>query len=241
MAQAPDSQTFHTTRWSIILRAGREDGTGRAALEELCGAYWYPLYALARRRGVNAVEAEDAVQEFFADLLARGDVARADPARGRFRAYLSTAFRNHLANERNRARAAKRGGGRAPRALDAAGAEVRYTEASGRALGPEELFDRAWALTLLEGALARLRAEYGERGREALFDALRHTLVGEQPEESRASLAERLGMTEGALKVAVHRLRGRYREALLGAVRDTVEREEDVEAELGALFAALGS
>lgn len=224
----------------MVLDAGRGDAAGRAALEELCGAYWYPLYALARRRGLDANAAEDAVQGLFADLLERGDVERADPERGRFRAFLAVAFRNHLANVRDRERALKRGGGRTPVSLDAAAAEVRYAEASGRALDPEALFDRAWALTLIEGALARLRADYASRGKEALFDALRPTLVEFDPAESRAALAARLELSEGACKVAIHRLRGRYREALLAAVRDTVSEESEVEAELGRLFAALG-
>jgi RNA polymerase sigma factor (sigma-70 family) len=237
---ATEPSDFRTTRWTMVLGAGRDDAQGRAALEQLCGTYWYPLYAVARRKRLDAGAAEDAVQAFFADLLARGDVARADPERGRFRAYLCTAFRNHLAGERKRARALKRGGGQALLSLDAAGAEQRYSQASGKALDPEALFDRAWALTLLEGALARVRGDYAGRDQEVLFDALRETLTEPEGGAPRAQLAEELGMTEGALKVAVHRLRGRYREALLAAVRDTVEGEADVQAELGRLFAALG-
>lgn len=231
---------FRTTRWTVVLSVGGGDGAGRAALEELCAAYWYPLYALARRRGFTASDAEDAVQGFFADLLARGDVARADPERGRFRAFLSSAFRNHVSNARARERAEKRGGGRAPLSLDVARAEERYSNASGLALDAEALFDRAWALALLESALARLRADYVARGNEALFDALRPALVEPGDEAPRAELARSLGMTEGALKVAVHRLRARYRDALRSAVRDTLEGEGDVERELAALFAALG-
>ena len=232
---------FRTTRWTIVLEAGRGAEGGRAALEELCGAYWYPLYALARRRGLAAVDAQDAVQGFFADLLARGDVARADPERGRFRAFLAKAFTNHLANARDRSRAQKRGGGRVALSLDSGTAEERYEQGSGRALDPEALFDRAWALALIEEALARLRAEYARRGRSELFDALRPVLLEpDGAETDRAALARSLALTGGALKVALHRLRGRARDALRAAVRDTVASEEEVEAELARLFAALG-
>lgn len=229
--------TFRTTRWSIVTGAA-EDGERRAAaLEELCATYWYPLYALARRRGLPAAGAEDAVQGFFADLLARGDVARADPSRGRFRSFLCTAFRNWSNNERDRANTAKRGGGAVPMSLD--DAETRYEAASGRALEPDALFDRAWALTMLDVALASLRESYAVRGQEARFDALRGFLTGDEPDAARAQLAASLGMTEGALAVAIHRLRERYRDALTAAVGDTVERDDEVERELGALFAAL--
>lgn len=229
---------FHTTRWSQVLEAGQE--TGRAALGALLDAYWYPLYALGRRSGLAPPDAEDAVQGFLAALLSRGDVARADPARGRFRAWLGTAFRNHLSNLRDAARAQKRGGGREPIALDLSQAEERYVQGSGRALQPEQLFDRAWALTLLERALAALREDYAARGKTDLFEALRPTLMTEEPAPDRAQLAARLGLSEGALKVASHRLRRRYRETLLAAVADTLSDPNEIQDELQALFAALG-
>jgi len=237
----PPPTGFRTTRWTVVLEAGRGEAGGRAALEELCGTYWYPLYALARRRGFASDGAQDAVQGFFADLLARGDVARADPERGRFRAFLAKAFTNHLANARDAARAQKRGGGRVALPLDGALAEERYEQASGRALDPVALFDRAWALALIEEALAGLRADYARRGRSELFDALRPVLL--EPDggaTDRAALARSLALTDGALKVALHRLRGRARDALRAAVRDTVARDEEVETELARLFAALG-
>lgn len=260
MSEKQNVARFHTTRWSVVLRAGVSSGEGRAALEELCRTYWFPLYALARRRGVTPEQAEDAVQSFFADFLARGDVARADRGRGRFRSFLSVAFRNFLSNERERARALKRGGGVRLASLDVSEGERRYVEGSGRALDPEELFDRTWALALLETALGRLRADYARRGQEERFDALRHCLTGEPPDgasadttadgarpddrepvSGRATLARRVGLTDGALKVAIHRLRERYREAVAGAVRDTVNDDSEVEEELAALFRALGS
>ena len=232
--------TFRTTRWSVVLEAGGEDAAARVALSELCERYWYPLYALARRRGLDRSGAEDAVQGFFADFLERGDVDRADPSRGRFRAYLATAFRNHLANARARERALKRGGGRALVSLDVLEAEARYEASSGQALRPEALFDRAWALALLDQALEALRADYVRRGRARRFDLLRPCLTADDEAIDRAAVAEELALREGALKVAIHRLRQRYRDAVRQAVRDTVGDEDAVEDELAVLFRALG-
>lgn len=232
---------FRSTRWSIVLQAGGAGGAdARVALETLCGTYWYPLYAFARRRGLGAEESEDGVQGFFADLLARRDLEGLDPTRGRFRAFLLAAFQNFLSVARAREQTLKRGGGRAPLSLDMEGADERYALASGRALEPEALFDRAWALATLDEALARLRAQYDQRGKTDLFAALAHTLTSEEPPDSRAALAGRLGMSEGALKVAVHRLRQRYREELEQTVAGTLEDPAEVRAELARLFEALG-
>lgn len=229
---------FRTTRWSVVNAAGSNTPARKAALEELCATYWYPLYALARRRGLAASDAEDAVQGFFADLLSRGDVERADPERGRFRSFLGAAFRNFLANERAMRSAQKRGGGAPLVSLD--DAEDRYLAASGRALEPDALFDRAWALTVLDAAVATLRADYVERDQEERFDALRAFITTDGEDTARGEVAERLGLTRGALDVAVHRLRERYREALTASVRDTVESEAEVARELAALLGSLG-
>ena len=246
-------QAFHTTRWTLVVRAYREGGEevvreAREALEQLCSTYWYPLYALARREGLGSDGAEDAVQGFLAELLERRDLAQADPDQGRLRAYLSVAFRHYLSNERRRAGALKRGGDRLRLPMDPAQAEERYGGASGQALDPAALFDRAWALTLIEQVLAELEEGYRQRGRGAWFDALRPGLVGDVGLANHARAAEGLGSTEGEVKVAAHRLRERFREALLQAVAHTLEEPEAEsqrlagrQVELAALFAALGA
>lgn len=238
MAADPE---FRTTRWSLIRTAAGDPGaSGRAALEDLCRAYWYPLYAFARRRGVEHAAAEDAVQGLFADVLARGDLAQADPERGRFRTWLRTALKNHMANLDDHARALKRGAGEQVLSLDFTGADERYGLASGVALSAEALFDRAWALTLLDSALADLRADYARRDKSAVFDALRPAITAGEEPLNRPEICERMGWTAGALKVAVHRLRERYRESLRKRVADTLEDSADLERELADLFEALG-
>jgi len=222
--------SFRTTRWSVVLAAGGTDG--RRALEELCRDYWYPLYAVARRRGHDAHAAEDRVQAFFAHLLEHEVLAAADPERGRFRTFLRTCFENHMNRERERATAAKRGGGRPAIPLD--GAEERYAREPADATDP---FVRAWALAVLRTSLAALRREYAERGSEEEFDALKETLTA--PGEPYAAIAARLGRSVGAVKVAAHRLRRRYRDAVRAAIAETVANEGEIEEEIGLLFRAL--
>lgn len=225
---------FLTTRWSVVLSAGDPAAPqSRAALETLCETYWYPLYAYARRGGRDADAAQDAVQGFFAHLLEKGALGRADPERGRFRAFLLASFRNHASHEAARGRAAKRGGGRVVLSLDP---EERFRLEPAHAATPERLFDRDWAVAVLDAVMARLRASYREKGKEAWFDALKGCLVGDG---SYAGLAERLGTADGALRVAVHRLRARYREELRAVIADTLAEGEDPADEMRALFAAL--
>jgi len=218
----------------VVLNAGHRTPEGARALDQLCGDYWYPLYAVSRRRGNDAHAAEDLVQGFFARLLEREDIARADPARGRFRGYLRTSFENYMRNEHAARTAAKRGGGRPHIPLDA---EQRYALEPADGDDPAALFDRAWAHSLLRSTLGRLRAEYAVRDKEGLFDALKAGLAGGGPPY--AEVAADLGMTEGAVKVAAHRLRQRYREALRTAVAETVESETEIEDEIQALFRVL--
>jgi DNA-directed RNA polymerase specialized sigma24 family protein len=231
--QSPTAR-FHTTRWSLVTRAAGAPGEARRALDELCEAYWYPLYAYLRRKGETEDDARDLVQGFLADLLERGRLG-ADPARGRFRSYLLGALVHHASNTRRRARADKRGGGRALESLDG---EARYALEPDHGETAEALFERAWALLVIERALARLGEEYGDRGAPGTFEALRGTLAGQAPEYERVAVA--LGTSPGAVRVTVHRMRARLRELIRGEVAQTVADGQETEAELGLLLAALG-
>lgn len=233
------STSFATTRWSLVLAAADADAPdSRRALAELCAAYWYPLYAFLRRQGCGADEARDHTQEFFARLLEKDYLRVVDRARGRFRSFLLAACQHFLANERDKARAQKRGGGRLHVPIDFGDAEKRYGHEPAHFLTPERLFQRRWALTLLDKVLHRLRLEMAESGRDAVFSQLKDTLTGSSIPY--AHLAEQLGMTEGAVKVAAHRLRKRYRELLRQEIERTVDCETEVEDEIRSLFAALG-
>jgi DNA-directed RNA polymerase specialized sigma24 family protein len=232
---------FATTHWSLVLAArDRAEPGARDALASLCGLYWYPLYAYIRRRGHGADDAHDLMQEFFARLLAKDFLAGVDRGKGKFRSFLLAAFNHYLANERDRARAKKRGGGRPVLSLDAADAEGRYRAEPAGGLTPEQLFERRWALALLREVMARLRADYEAKGKGRLFDRLRGFLVGEKGAGYRGA-ADDLGLSEGAVKVAAHRLRQRYRDLLREEIGRTVATPEEIEEEIGALFAALGS
>jgi RNA polymerase sigma factor (sigma-70 family) len=226
---------FATTRWSLV--AAAKDPAARQALAELCELYWYPVYAFVRRRGNSAADAGDLTQGFVARLIETAGIARADPDKGRFRSYLLGAVRHFLANEQDRAAARKRGGGRAIGSLDLADAERRYAAEPADDRTPEQLFERRWALTLLDGVLAGLRSEYAAAGQELMFDRLKSSLTGEGAPYSEAAAA--LGMTEGAVKIAAHRLRRRYRDRLRTAIAETVATPDDVEAEIRDLFTIL--
>lgn len=221
----------------MVLAAGRASGEQRSvALEELAQAYWYPLYVLARRRGLRPERAADAVQSCFALLLEREDFARADPARGRFRWFLRAAFEHHLSDERERERAQKRGGGRAPVSIDAGQAEGRLALELVGDGDPAAAFERSWALELLAHTFARLRAEQARIGREQLFDRLRPCLAAEDDAPRLATIARDLGLSENAVKVAAHRLRKRYGELLRDEIAATVADPLQVEDEIRALF-----
>lgn len=233
---------FETTQWSIVLAAGRAASeSSRAALATLCDRYWYPVYVYVRRRGHDADEAEDLTQAFFAALLEKRYVDAADPARGRFRSFLLTAVKHFLSNERDRANAAKRGGGRAIVSLDAEAAEGRYRLEPSHDATPERLFERRWALTLLDRTIATLRAEQERAGHAERFDRLKGFLTGEGGDGGYAAAAAALDLSEGAIKVAVHRLRKRYRELLRAEIAQTLDDPATVEDEIRALFAAVGA
>jgi RNA polymerase sigma factor (sigma-70 family) len=234
-----ESPRFATTRWSIVVAAGAAaDTEGHAALESLCRAYWYPLYAFERRGGTPAADAQDLVQGFFAELLEKDYLRQADRERGRFRTFLLAAFRHYASKEREKARALKRGGGRKPLPLDFGDGEDRYLREPADLRTPETVYERRWALTLLDGTLDRLRLEHEASGRSDLFEALRGTLSGGDSAPY-ADIGTRLGMSEGAVKVAVHRLRKRYRELLRAAIAETVAEPSAVDDEIRHLLEAV--
>lgn len=240
-AGEPAPRAFATTDWSMVVRAGATDTPGgRAALEKLCRAYWYPLYWFSRNCGLTQHNAEDLIQAFFEDLLERGAIARADAARGRFRTFLLTALKNFHSNQRARAGSLKRGGGREIVSLDSLRtAETRFQNEPATQVSPEKLFDQKWALSLLDAALGHLRREYLAAGKQVWFDELKVAVWGGRGEVSYAVIAGRLGSTEGAVKVAVHRLRQRFRECLQDEVAQTVLDPADVKDEMRHLFAAV--
>ena len=245
MPDSPYSATgpslFLTTHWSVVLAAkDKSSPESAAALELLCRAYWYPLYAFVRRQGHSATDAQDLTQEFFARLLAKEYLQAADREKGRFRTFLRVALRRFLANEWDRARRLKRGGGHTPLPLDTTDAEHRYQAEGDDALPPDRLYERRWARALLEQALARLRAEYAAAGRTADFEQLKEALTAERGAIGYRDLAAALDMSEGAARVAVHRLRKRFREVFRATVAETVCSPEEVEDELRYLVGLLG-
>ncbi|HUE13004.1 MAG TPA: sigma factor [Planctomycetaceae bacterium] len=218
-----------TTRWSLVLAAGqRSSPQSAAALRALCETYWYPLYAYVRRRGNDPHDALDLTQAFFARLLEKDDLAAARPERGRFRSFLLASLKHFLANEWDRDRAQKRGGGRSALSIDFGIAEDRYGREPCHEETPEKIFERRWALLLLENVLARLHEESVHAGKSWIFDRLKVFLTGEQPAVSSGQLAAELQMTAGALKVAVHRLRRRYRELLRAEIGQTVADPDEI-------------
>jgi RNA polymerase sigma-70 factor (ECF subfamily) len=231
---------FHTTRWSLIVAAASEPSQkSQSALEDLCQAYWYPVYAFIRRRGHCPEDARDLAQDFFATLLEKGYLADADPQRGRFRAFLLTAVARFVSKQHDKAAAQKRGGGRQPLSLNFDDGESRYQREPAHDWTAERIFERRWALTLLDRTLAQLRGEHEQSGKLPLFDTLKVFLTGESGSPPLSRVAEQLDMTEGAVKVAVHRLRQKYREALRAEIAQTVAAQEDVDDELRRLLSAL--
>jgi RNA polymerase sigma-70 factor (ECF subfamily) len=230
---------FATTHWSAVVRAGGSDSrAASAALDELCRVYWYPLYAYARRQGSTPPEAEDLTQAFFARVLERNFVARAEPNKGRFRTFLLTLFKRFLANEWNQRHTQKRGGFQPVVSLDTAVAESRLGAEPALKEPADQLFDRQWAMTLLDQVMTRLQAEHRDSGRGQLFDQLESCLAGDETAQPYAEIAARLGLTEAAVKMAMHRLRARYQHLLREEIAKTVASSDDVEAEIRDLFAA---
>ncbi|MEO8614981.1 MAG: sigma-70 family RNA polymerase sigma factor [Luteolibacter sp.] len=230
---------FATTRWTIVLAAG-DLGTPQSAdaLEALCQSYWFPLYAYVRRRGHTKEDAEDLTQAFFADLLARRDFVKTDSERGRFRAFLLASLKNFLANEWDKSQRLKRGGSITHFSLDWQSADSQFQIADATMRSPDEIFDREWAVALLERVIVRLRDEWAAEGKAERFDRMKSFLTVGKGEIPYAQAAEEQGIDEGTLRVTVHRLRKRYRELLRKEVADTLADPAMVEEELAVLLGA---
>lgn len=237
MNPPPVGNAFTTTHWSTILHAGGEDSpTARAALERLCAAYWYPLYAHVRRRGHGPDDAADFTQEFFATLLRRNSLATVGPEKGRFRTFLLTSMDYFLHDQSARTHAAKRGGGVALIPLDALDAEQRFSLEPATDETPDKAFDRRWSAALLDQAFARLETEQTEAGKADLFARLKPLLAREIEPGEYDALAGELGLAANTIAKNVQRLRVRARQLLLNEAAQTVATAGDAEQELRALF-----
>ncbi len=232
---------FATTHWSVVLAAAGQDSLQAGeALEQLCRAYWYPLYVYVRRRGHSPEDAQDLTQQFFAHFLQKAYFRLADPARGRFRTFLLHSLSHFLVNEWKRTQRVKRGGGAACISLDVADAEHRYAKEPATTMTPERAYEQRWAMTLLEQVLAELEQEYAQAGHGRVFEELSGLLWGKDASISHAQISQRLGMTDEAVRKAVQRLRARYREWLRAKVAHTVADEREVEDELRYLISVVG-
>jgi len=234
------SEGFTATHWSVVLTAGQSDSPQAAqALEKLCRAYWYPLYAYVRRQGHSPHDAQDLTQEFFARLLAKNYLATVGREKGKFRSFLLAALNHFMADERDRTRAAKRGGGKAVISLDEEDAETRYQADIVSQLSPDKIFEKRWATTLLEQAFSRLREESVAAGKSERFDRLKTFLEdGTGPGDYDEAGAE-LGMAANTVAAAVHRLRQRYRELVRAEIANTVASPDEIKEEMQNLVAAL--
>ena len=231
---------FNTTHWSVVLLAGEvQNSKAGAALEQLCQSYWYPLYAYVRRKGYSSHDAQDLTQDFFARLLQKDYLRLASPERGRFRSFLLKSLDHFLINDWARGKSLKRGGDKQIISLDTETAERLYQETPADQCTPESLFDKRWALTLLDRAMKTLRSEYESSGKGDLFTQLQPYLLQEGGANAYESVGPASGLTEGAFKVAVHRLRRRFSSAVRAEVAQTVATEEEIEDEMAHLLAAL--
>jgi RNA polymerase sigma factor (sigma-70 family) len=231
---------FAATHWTVVLAAARGNSSSRAgeAITELCRTYWYPLYAFLRRRGHDTHEAEDLTQEFIARLLGPHFLANVDRQKGKFRSFLLASLKHFLSDQRDRALAQKRGGGQTIISLDSLDADTRYRLEPAQDITPEKMFEKQWALSVLEKVLARLHGELAAEGKASLFEALKGTLAGGGSGRY-ATIGLELGMTEGAVKMAVHRLRRRYRALFREEIAQTVAGPEEVEDEIRYLLTCL--
>ena len=235
------AQAFVTTHWSVVLSAQEKDSSRAAkALETLCRTYWYPLYAYARRRGHSPHNAEDLTQEFFARLLQKDYLKSVAQEKGKFRTFLLVALQRFLANEWDRQHAQKRGGFQPVVSIDKEMAESRFASEPAHHLQPDVLFDRQWAVTLLQATMAQLHEEYVASGRAKLFELLRGCLAKDESALPYAEIAARLNLTEAAVKMAVQRVRARYREILRAEIAGTVASPEEIEEEIRHLFSSFG-
>jgi DNA-directed RNA polymerase specialized sigma24 family protein len=237
----PGPSGFATTRWSLVTRAATPSPEGRVALEALCGAYWFPVYAFARKQGCTAADAEDITQDFFAEIVQSEFLQRADPGRGRFRSYLLTAVRRRIVNAHERATAQKRGGGAQFVSIDEPIAEKQFLEIDDPGLDPSQTYERSWALTVLQRARHRLRGEQAALGRLPEFELLEPFLSSPPAEGEYAALATTLKMARNGVAVAVHRLGKSYRNLVRDEIADTVEDPAEVADELNHLLKVLSA
>ncbi|MFC1652561.1 RNA polymerase sigma factor [Planctomycetota bacterium] len=241
MEDPKSPRQFMTTHWSLVDAAKSDEASqtrARQALEELCRAYWYPLYAFVRNRGYSAQDAQDLTQAFFCQIIEAHGFAGADRVKGRFRSYLLGAMKHFMANQWHRSKTQKRGGHVQFIEWDALDPETRYVGAAENSDDWERVFDREWAIETIAGAMQALRSEMAESGKQALFDTLKGSLTG-QDELACEDAAERLHMSQGAVKVAVHRLRKRYRGLLRNIIAETVSNEADLDDEMRYLVDVL--
>ena len=233
---------FHTTHWSVVLAAGESNSPEAvAALESLCQVYWPPLYAYIRRQGADPQEAEDLTQEFFHRFLERNSLTSVRPAAGKFRSFLLACLKNFLANERERAHAQRRGGGRVPIPLGGGDPETRYSLEPADTLTPEAIFERRWAFAVVEQTMRVLQREHASPEKREFFEALQGFLPGGHGNISRAELAARRGVSVSAIDVAIHRLRQRFGAVLREQVAPTVSSQDEVEEEIRYLISVIGS
>ncbi len=237
----PNVEQFVTTHWSIVLAARDSDSpAARAALEQLCRTYWYPLYAFVRRQGYSPAEAEDLNQAFFERVFEKQYFADVDQSKGRFRGFLRAALKHFLSNDRDRARAIKRGGGIPPLDLDGLTTEERYRLEPADTLTPDRLFDRGWALTVVESAVTRMRQEYADAGKREIYEHLKFQLPGASTTgESYVQIAARLDKTESAIKSEASRLRDRFRFFVRAEIQETVAGVADIDEEIRYLLEVL--
>lgn len=241
-SQAEPHDDFAATEWSVVRAAGQScEHEARQALETLCQMYWQPLYAYVRRRGYNVEEAQDLTQGFFTSILTRNSLRGVEQQRGKFRAFLLGAMKHYLAEEWNRAHAHKRGGTAAVTSLDFEKAESRYRIEPVDKMTPERIYERRWAGELLNRAVAQLEREFYNSPDAKLFRAIKPLLLGERLQDNYSRIAQELGLSEGALKVAIHRMRKRYRHLVRQEVARTVSRPEEIDEEIRYLLEVLGS
>ena len=235
-------ERFATTHWSVVLLAGQKDSAqADAALEKLCRAYWYPLYAYVRRQGYTPQDAQDLTQEFFSRLLARNELESVDRSKGKFRSFLLTALKHLLANEWKRSQRQKRGGGSAHFSLDAFAAEDRYQLDPVDEKTPEDVYERRWAETVVDAVTRRLEAEFAGSGFAGRFAELKTFLLADQEPASYAEIARRLNMSEGAVRTAIYRMRQRYGELFRAEIAQTVTSLPEMEEEIRHFLTVLGT
>ncbi len=234
--------TFHSTHWSVVLLAGQNSPVeSAAALEKLCRAYWYPLYAFVRRRGYSHEEAQDLTQEFFTRLLDKNALASVDRSKGKFRSFLLASLKHLLANEWNRSQVQKRGGGVTFLSLDELHAEERYGQEPKDELTPEKVYERRWAETIIDSVTRQLHDEFVAGGQAERFEALKEFLLAGDEPGTYADVATRLGLTEGAVRTAIYRMRQRYGALFRAEIAQTVTSCSDMEEEIRHLLEVLGS